>query len=224
MYTRKAVKLACGTCLALAAAPAAAHAVAIEPLKKCYVSVDSTVREPMQIAASGFTPGAKVDVAVNGNPDLGAAGVVTDAGGRIAGAVKAPYQEKGDKAFTVTVTEQGNPANTISTTSRVTALNMSIAPRRSRPGKRVKHTARGFTGGGKVYAHYVFKSKVRKTVSLGKPKGTCGQLTKRAKQIPVSGGVATGTWTVQFDHKKKYSKSPDSVFVRVRILVSRSLR
>jgi len=45
----------------------------------------------------------------------------------------------------------------------------------------------------------------------------------RKRQIPVK-HPQTGTWTLQVDQQKRYSRAPASVFVRVSILVQRVFR
>ncbi|HTE61738.1 MAG TPA: hypothetical protein VK631_15400, partial [Solirubrobacteraceae bacterium] len=83
----------------------------------------------------------------------------------------------------------------------------------------------GFTGDTPVYAHYVFKNKLRKTVRMARKTGTCGSWNARKAQIPVK-QPKPGAWTVQFDQSKRYfdATNPDSgldsVFVRLGISVT----
>jgi hypothetical protein len=73
-----------------------------------------------------------------------------------------------------------------------------------------------------VYAHYVYGGKVRKTVKMSGDPNTCGEWSKRARQIPVS-NPKTGLWIVQFDQLKKYRPpGPEfpSVFVQLEISVT----
>ena len=107
-------------------------------------------------------------------------------------------------------------------TSRVTPLSVTIRPTRARPSSRVRFRGRGFTGKGRVYAHYRYKGRTRKRVSF-KPRGACGTFTARKRQIPVA-RVRTGEWTVQFDQQKKYERKPDTAFVRLKIIVSRTVK
>jgi hypothetical protein len=136
--------------------------------------------------------------------------------------VAAPFIAQRDKAFSVTVTEQGNPANAAAGTSRVTALNVGIQPRRARPSSRVLFRGRGFTGAGRVYAHYRFKGRTRRTVTFD-PSGPCGTFASRKRQIPVP-RPGTGAWTVQFDQQRRYARLPSSAFVRLTINVTRTVR
>ena len=203
-----------------AAAPQAAQAAVLEPLDPCYRSVDLRTRETVTVRGWGFTPGEQVDVAIDG--------VVVDRAtalpdGNVEGQVTAPYQERGERPFTLTLTEVGQPANTASAASRVTALSLRLKPQRAAPSQRVRFIGRGFTDGDAVYAHYLRKGKLRKTVSLGAPQGPCGRVDVRHRQIPIK-RPATGRWTLQVDNQQAYSTRPVGVFVRLAITVRRVLR
>ena len=222
MLPRRAARLLGFLVAVLLVAPAAADAATLEPLKACYVSVTQTTREGIDVAGSGFTPSATVDLAVDGAV---VRRVQADPAGRLPPHVlQAPHQPKGQRAFSVTATEEGNAANGVSLASNVTALNLGVQPRRARPSKRVVFRGRGFTGPAPVYAHYLFKGRVRRTVKLAR--GTtspCGTFKARRRQIPVK-HPRTGTWTLQVDQQRRYSRAPDSVFVRVSIVVQRVFR
>ena len=200
-----------------AAAPQAAQAAELTPLNPCYRSVDSKTRETMTVLGKGFTPGEQVSAAIDG--------VVVDTAtalpeGNVEGQVTAPYQERGERPFTLTLTEVDQPANTASAASRVTALTFRLKPRKKAPSQRVRFIGRGFTDGEFVYAHYVRKGKLRKTVLLGAAQGPCGRIDVRRRQIPIS-RPATGRWTLQVDNQQRYSTQPVSVFVRWAINVRR---
>jgi hypothetical protein len=212
--------LAAGALAALAAPSAALAAPTLEPLKRCYVSVGQgdDEREPVDIAAGGFAPGSLVDVAVNGAV---VATTQADAVGDLPpGSVNAPFQERGEAPFTVALTQQGNPVNTVSATSKVTALELNVRPRRARPSSRVRFTGTGFTADAPVYAHYVFRGRQRKRVMLARPHGDCGRFRVRKRQIPVR-NPSSGNWTLQVDQQRRYSVSPETVFVRLSIIVQR---
>ena len=203
------------------AAPAAA-APTMQPLKPCYVSAGEANdrRERMQIAGTGFTPNALVDVLIDG---VAVASGTADPLGELAASVSAPYQDAGERAFTLSVVERENPAQVASAPSRVTALAMTLRPRQARPSKRVRFRGRGFTGQGPVYAHYVFAGRVRKTVRLGRPEGACGTFAVRRRQIPLR-RPRTGAWTLQVDQRREYSASPGTNWVRLLIKVRRIFR
>jgi len=203
-----------------AAAPQAAQAAELAPLGACYRSVDFRTRETITVRGTGFTPGEKVSAAIDG--------VIVDTAtalpnGEVEGQVTAPYQERGERPFTLTLTEVEQPTNTASAASRVTALTFRLQPRETAPSKRVRFIGRGFTDGEFVYAHYVRKGKLRKTVRLGAAQGPCGQIDVLRRQIPID-RPATGRWTLQVDNQKRYSTQPASVFVRWAITVQRTPR
>ena len=208
-----------GAVLAVLLAPQAAQAAVLDPLGPCYRSVDSETRETVPVLGRGFTPGQTVTVRVDGI--VAQDGVVADTNGNVIGSVQAPYRASGERPFTITVTEDNQPGNTASATSRVTALDARLKPRTTGPRKRVRFIARGFTDGTSVYAHYVRKGKHRKTVLLGAAQGPCGRIDVRRSQFPFK--PAVGRWTLQVDNQADYSAEPLGVFVRLAITVSRGL-
>jgi hypothetical protein len=209
--------------------PAAAEAAEIQPLKPCYVTANTPSgpqQEGVAISASGFTPNSTVDLAIDG-ASVGTA-LQTDASGLLnlsASQVKAPFIPEGSRQFTVTLTETTNPANTVSTTSMTTALGVDVKPRQARPSRRIRFKGSGFTGDKPVYAHYVYRNKLRKTVRMARKTTDCGDWTSHRRQIPVD-DPGQGNWIVQFDQSKKFrdARKPNSglksVFVLIRITVS----
>jgi hypothetical protein len=200
------------------ALPATAGAATLQPLKACYRSVDSKMRESVQVQAGGFTPGAAVDVSIDGI--VVTTGVIADQEGNVAGAVTAPFQAHGERPFAVTLTETQRPENAATAQSRIAALDVRLEPERASPSSRVRFLGRGFVDGTQVYGHYLRGGKLRKTVSLGTPAGPCGRLDVERRQIPVR-RPATGRWTLQVDNQRDYSPRPASVFVRLAITVKR---
>ena len=213
--------------IALAAPTAARAQATIDPLaQSCYVTTD-TEGERIVIAARGFTPNSLVDLAFDGEIVPDGSGLQTDANGEIGVlsplVVPAPFIPSGSARFTITLTQQDNPANVATATARHTALGVSVKPQRARPSSRIRFKGSGFTQDKPVYAHYVFGGELRKTVKMSGDPGACGQWRKRARQIPVR-NPATGIWIVQFDQLKRYRKpssSFPSVFVQLRIQVTR---
>ena len=98
------------------------------------------------------------------------------------------HQPKGSRKFVVTVTEQGNPAQTVSTPSRVTALRVDVKPSRARPRSRITFRGTGFTGKQRtIWAHYVRGNsrKAKKTVRLGARQGRLRELQGQAPPVPL---------------------------------------
>ena len=221
-----------GALLIALAVPTAARAQAtIDPLSKpCYVTAGTESApqgEGMVIAAHGFTPNSKVDLAFDGVPVPDGLGLQTDANGEIGVlsplVVPAPFIARGSAEFTITLTQQDNVANVATATARHTALGVSVTPQRAKPSSRISFRGAGFTQDKPVYAHYVFGGTVRETVKMSGDPGTCGTWAKRARQIPVD-NPRTGIWTVQFDQLRRYRKPGAnfrSAYVQLRISVTR---
>jgi hypothetical protein len=176
----------------------------------------------MNIQASGFSPNASVDLTIDGQPYEGGSGLQANQDGVLpVGAIPAPFVEKGTREYTVTLTEVGNLANTVSTTTKSTALRVTLKPREARPSRRIRFTGSGFTDAAPIWAHYVYKGKVRRTVRMArKPRGDCGGFKVRRRQIPIR-KPGLGNWTVQFDQSKRFAYPPGTHFVRLEILIRR---
>jgi hypothetical protein len=211
--------------VALAAPAAAQAAPAMWPLKPCYVTAATSAgnqSQGMQIAATGFTPNASVDLTIDGESYPGGFGLQANENGDLpVGAIPAPFVEKGTREYTVTLTERGNPANTVSATTKSTALDVSLKPKEARPSRRIRFKGSGFTEDKPIWAHYVYKGKLRKTVRMARrPRGDCGGFKARRRQIPVD-RPGLGSWTIQFDQSRRL-KDPavePIVFVRLEIRV-----
>jgi hypothetical protein len=209
-----------GAVLAVLATTAPALAApAVQLDKRCYVAVAPTVREPVGIKASGFMPGAAVDVFVDevAQPPAPTA----DPAGNVEGSVLAPFVLAGQRRFALRMTEH---LNTVSAVSKVTALSVTQTPRSAATSQRVRFRGRGFTGATEpVYAHYVFAGKVRATVQVAKPYGDCGLFSVRMRQFPFKGNPHRGVWTIQFDQHAVYTPQPD-VFTTLKVTVRRKPR
>ena len=215
MITRPVV--ASAVLMGLLAAPAAAQQPpALAPLKPCYVSAGEAEdrREGVTVSATGFTPMAAVEIYVDGVVAVtGQADVV----GNVNATVKAPYQVAGEREFGVTVVEVGNPAKTVGALTRVTTLGVSLRPREARSSQKVRFRGRGFTADASVWAHYVYRNRVRKTVRLARrPAGPCGTFAVRRRQIPIK-RPRTGQWTLQVDQQRRYTQQPTTNWVRLAI-------
>src|SRR4051795_2496053 len=90
--------------------PQAAQAAVLQPIAACYRSVDEQTRETVPVRASGFTPGEHVNVYVDDRLVQENVVVLTD--GQVSGGVPAPFVGKGERPFTLTVTEVDQPSNT----------------------------------------------------------------------------------------------------------------
>jgi hypothetical protein len=223
-----------GAVVALLAMPAAATAQSPPPafkqdLKKCYVSASPTATEPIDIQAENFMPNAFVDIyldEVRVQPPPGTDPPQADAAGELSGSVNAPFIATGQRFFSLRLTEETTDPSvkkppTVTATSKVTALSVTTSPSRPRTtSTRVRFRGRGFTDRLQpVYAHYVFKDKVRETVRMAKPFGDCGQFSVRRRQFPMK-HPHVGAWIVQFDQEQAYN--PNALaYTRLKIVVSR---
>jgi hypothetical protein len=126
----------------------------------------------------------------------------------------------GERPFALQLAERGNPANTLTLTTKVTALAVTLTPARARPSRHVRFSGRGFTAARPVFAHYLFRGKLRKTVRLARPSGDCGTFSVRARQIPIA-HPHIGQWTVDFDQRHRYAGPLPPVRDRLIITVRR---
>ena len=206
--------------------PAAAVAAAqpsVESLKPCYVAAQPNQTQAVAIVGHGFTPNAPINVFVDGQlqtPPPGTPAPQADPNGDVTGSVPAPYVALGVHPFTLQLvdTKSGESATT---TSFVTLLSVQQLPAQARTGARVRFRGRGFTAGGPVYAHYVYKGVSHKTVRLATPTDACGSFSRKVRQFPFRGRPKVGTWTIQFDQEHHYTPTAP-VFVRLPIKVSRT--
>jgi hypothetical protein len=211
----------------LPALPATANAApTIDPLKPCYVTADTVQghqSEGVEIRATGFTPNSTVDLFLDGVAQPDGADLQVGQTGELvlAQPFPAPFVESGSQSFTITLTEDGNPANTVSATSKSTALGVTVTPRQARPSQRIRFRGLGFTQRKPVFAHYIFRGKVRKTVRMARRPSVCGGFTAHRPQIPIK-DPHVGTWTIQFDQSKRFvnpARTP-IVFVRLAIRIT----
>ncbi len=225
MHLRPALAAAVVALLATPSAAPAAIDITLD--KKCYVSASQTAREPVGMDATGIMPKAVVDVYVDDVlqpvPDP-AHPPTADANGELKGSVSAPFVASGQQFFSLRLVEQAHTENFGVTRAKVTALSVTSSPVRPRStSSRVRFRGRGFTDPLKpVYAHYVFRDKVRETVQIGKPFGDCGQFSVRRRQFPFK-KPHTGTWIVQFDQEQAYN--PNAIaYTRLKIVVTKRVR
>lgn len=220
------------TLCALAALPAVAGAATwTAQLAPCYVSVgpDASQRQVVPVGARGFMPLSPVDVLLDGQPadatdDGQADPFYADPSGAVTARLRVPYQPSGERTFSLFVSEHANSGNSATATSKVTALTVELRPAKQRPSRRVRFLGRGFVKAAPVFGHYLYRGHVRRTVRLARrPEGDCGTFSVRRRQIPVV-RPKIGKWTLQIDQQRRYSETPDSVFVRITITVGRGIR
>ena len=210
---------------AVVALPAAADAATlkIQPDAKsgCYV-LDVT-KTHLQFAMGGFQASAPFAIDIDGSA-LDTGGATTDAQGAFVGEFT-PGIPKGiaEKTETMTVSDGiGNTAGGQFLVSRFAVQHSQFnGPVKS---VRASYSVFGFGKRKTVYIHYILHRKHRKTVRLGRTKGLCGHLiTKSRKVFPFN--PKTGTWTLQFDTKKHYSKKTKLRWIsKVKVTRTRGYR
>ena len=206
---------AAATCAALLGPAGAAHAASFTAIKSCYISVPGTAQRPAQrqainLAGTGFTPGARVDVRVDGETALvgapvdAAGNLGTDPEASVIAAAPLVTRQK-PRTFQIVATEQGAPAPAATASAKAVVLTVSVKPRRALASRRVRFRGSGFVyRGPRVYAHYRHRGKTRKTVAFRK-RGACGLFSARRPQFPFA-NPAEGDWLVQFDGRKRFRK------------------
>jgi hypothetical protein len=219
-----------GSLLVALALPASAHAApTMEPLRPCYVTA-GTAKKPQSegvvIQAQGFTADSRVALTVDGAPLEGVPELQVDASGLLRlQEFPAPFvpPRVGTRDFSVTLTEVGNAANTVTSTAKATALAVGVKPRRARPSERIRFFGRGFTADKPVYAHYTRNGKQIRRVRMVRRTGECGSWSVRRPQFPMA-EPTEGIWVVQFDQSKKFVngaiETPKTVFVRVKFEIT----
>jgi hypothetical protein len=176
-----------------------AHATTLAVDAPCYLSGG-----PINASGTGFTPGGPVNYSFDGQ--LSASGTA-DPAGNIAQPLTAPTlpPKTLQHNYSLAAQDQTNPALADTTGVLVTRRAVTITPHRSRPKRKVKFRIHGMPPGGPIWLHYVFHGKQRFRKKLGTAKAPCGTLTVRSRFFPIN-RPRVGTWTFQFDNKKRYSK------------------
>lgn len=204
--------LAALTAVAVALIPTSAQAAVLTANKQCYREGDQ--RDPVVFGGGPFTPGGMVNVTFDGillpQPLLATGGIIA---GRLSNAPNIDPARQ--RPFTIVATDQANPAMTGTLTRLASQLRVGVRPAGGRPARVRRISARGFTGGGTLYAHVV-RGRSRRTVKIGRVKGACGTLT--VKRRVFRRGTRNGRYRVQFDTSRRYARTTyPSVAFRVRI-------
>jgi 5-hydroxyisourate hydrolase-like protein (transthyretin family) len=186
--------------------PAAANAatMAASPLKTCY-----RAGETVGIGGAGYTPNTTVQVNSDGRV---VGSVLSNAAGTFATGLQLGVPS-GERLKTYSAVDTANTANAASVQLRVSRLLVTVKPKTGRPGRVLRVKARGFTTGRALYAHVV-RGHARRNMRIGKLKGACHTLNVRKRIL--SKHTKAGTYTVQFDTRRHYSKK---TVVRYRFTV-----
>jgi hypothetical protein len=185
----------------------ASAAAIVETDRDCYLQQNETT---VSVRGSGFVPGSPFDVLLD-NEKLPGGAAAMGADGTMSGSFAPPALDEGvvQRRFTLgLVTAHAST----STNFTVTRLQASFWPNKGTATRlKVRFSLFGFGLGGKakhVYVHYVAPNgRFIKTARLGKPRGQCGSIpkTSRKRLFPFK-SVCAGTWRLQFDTRKRYTK------------------
>ena len=181
-------------------AAAAGPTLTVSQAKPCYGTGDQ-----VSFRGSGFTPGAVLIFTrdgerINAKPPIRADPVDTPEPGALRAMIRV-FNRSGQERRTYAATERANRANTASTQIMVSELDVDMSPTVGPPGALRRITAVGFTTGSTLWAHIVFKGKVR-NVKIGALKGPCGELTERRRLFAAS--PPFGVRRIYFDTSPSY--------------------
>lgn len=192
-----------GRCAALAVAaalcaPAGAAAATVAVDQDCYAENVGTIA----IVGTGYTPSSTATVV------LGAASttVPTDENGSFSTSLAPPMTSlphPGAEQLSLTATDAVGVAAT--TPVNVVKPGVDGVPSTSKPHARITWNIAGFPGTKAIYGHWRFRGKTRADHRMGIPKGPCGVLHVKARQIAAK-RVLYGTWLVQFDFNRHFDR------------------
>jgi hypothetical protein len=180
------------------ASAGAAHAAAIgiTPAKACYLS-----GETITLTGSGYTAGYAVQVALDGT-SLGQ--LEADAAGNIAATIELGRM-RGAKSHALTAVDTTtNGANAATASFLATTLQVTVKPRNTRAGRRLKLRGYGFMGMANVFMHVRGPGGYKSDNRIARPQGPCGTFGVRRRIVRP--GAGTGNYRVQFDAVKRFSR------------------
>jgi hypothetical protein len=196
---RAAVAIA-SAALALPATAAAQATITVDPVRPCYLEQDL-----VQLHAQGFTPNGNVDFTRDGNL---VETLQANANGGIQANLTLPGLIMGQSPLTYVATDQANGSLTAQVSLLTTAIDVRVSPKIGPPNRRLRIKARGFKGGGTLFAHVrrVKRSGGRRvrarTVRIGRVRPPCWTANVRKRLF--RRGTAPGRYRVQFDTFRRY--------------------
>jgi hypothetical protein len=216
--------------LASAATPALAGGPpTIHVDKPCYVE-----GQAQRLTGSGYPPNGTVTLdyresGPNGSNSLGAE-LDVDGAGNIAGRMTTPdLASSDDTQETVDLTAASGDSPGASVSFKASILDAYVGPwesHKGNPRKRATFYGFGFgaIGGKKLYAHYILRGKLRKTVAIGHVSGACGDVKKAMRQFPFR-PVPAGSYNIKLDATRKWpNKSQGFTYRRVKVSKKRAVR
>jgi hypothetical protein len=177
------------------AGTAQAATISIDPVKACYLSGDK-----ITASGTGFTAGGPVDVSIDGK-SLGQ--LAADAAGNIAGEVSLGTM-RGVKSHALTATDVTDSTLMASVSFLATTNRVIVKPKNARAGRKLQLRGSGFLAGPNVFMHVRGPGGYKSDGRVAKPQGPCGTFTVRKRIVPP--GADTGSYKVQFDAVRRFSK------------------
>jgi hypothetical protein len=158
-----------------------------------------------------------VNVTIDG--EMALTGVPVDERGELAPRrVSAPVRHAGQGRFLLEAYDPQAPDAVARQRAFVSALAVKVRPRRARPSQRVHFRGRGFTDRGAIYAHYLRRGALLKTVRLAQvSSGACGTFKAHRRQFPFRPDI--GTYLLQIDQHRPLTD--DGPLVKLSIDVRR---
>jgi hypothetical protein len=190
-----------GSLVLLAAVPAtaAAQGPAIATDLPCYIE-----QQPMAISGNGFGAGTSWTVKTEQLFDFGTVGADGTFLSTNETAPIVPTITPESREFRLVGTQDG--AEVASTTFRVANFAVSISPSRGRPTSAARWRFSGFQPGKNIYLHVRRGSKTLRNFSFGKAQGACGELSKRAKRLPIPArSIKRGSYGFFIDSSPRFS-------------------
>ena len=190
------------------AGPAAASAATLttSPQKPCFGSGDR-----VNFRGTGFTPSGIVDFTRDGDP-VAADPPITALPDGTVNAGLTVFNERGVEQRSYAATDRTNPTLTAAAPVTVSELDVNMLPRSGEPSEPRRIAAVGFTRGSTLWAHIVFKGKVR-NLKIGALKGDCRNLTKRKRLFGAS--PPFGRHLIHFDASRRFRRSIPETFQRI---------
>lgn len=182
------------------AAPAAAAAQAtlrITPAKPCFGTGDA-----VNFRGTGFTPGGIVDFTRDGEMVDADPPITAFPDGTVNAGLRV-FNESGMEQRSYAATDRTNPALTAAAPVTVSELDVNMTPLNGAPSRTRRIVAVGFTGGTTLWAHIVFKGRVR-NLRIGALKGDCRNLTTRKRLFAAN--PPFGRHLIHFDTSRRFRR------------------
>lgn len=181
------------------AVPAGASAAELAVDQDCYAENVGQI----EVTGSGYTPGSATTLVLGS----ATATVTADATGAFTAGLTPPpvsLKHPGARQLTLTATDAVGVA--ASTPVNIVKPGADGVPSTSRPHRRIMWNIAGFPSSSKaVYGHWRIHGRTRANHRMGVPKGPCGVLHVRARQIEAK-RVRFGIWLVQFDLNRAFDR------------------